>query len=130
MYGALSTTSIARATPAQNPRSATRTCRCGGYIGATGNVIYQRTRSRVGAAALSARRAMRPPEGTRVFASAAPRSQAAGSRTDSPGENCSVLLTGRPEQDLVDVHVLRLAHREHDHAGERVGGDGRLLVEP
>ena len=34
------------------------------------------------------------------------------------------LLAGRAEQDLVDIHVLRLAHGEHHHVGEGVGGQG------
>ena len=52
---------------------------------------------------------------------------------DEPGRNASprgsIFLTCRPEQDLVDVHVLRLAHREHDHVRKGVSGNGRLLVE-
>src|SRR5438093_3844342 len=36
------------------------------------------------------------------------------------------LLAGRSEKDFVDVHVLRLAHREDHHGGERVGREGDL----
>ena len=34
------------------------------------------------------------------------------------------LLAGRPEQDLVDVHLFRLAHGEGHHGGEGVGREG------
>jgi len=36
------------------------------------------------------------------------------------------LLAGRSKKDFVDVHVLRLAHREGHHGGERVGREGDL----
>src|SRR5712692_1575867 len=40
---------------------------------------------------------------------------------------CSELLARGPEQDLVHVHLLRLAHGEGDHACERLGGKRRLV---
>src|SRR5258707_5863140 len=46
--------------------------------------------------------------------------------TDMPA---SEFLLGRPVQDLVDVHVLRLAHRERDRSRERVGRNRHLLIE-
>jgi hypothetical protein len=41
----------------------------------------------------------------------------------------SELLRGRSVQDLVDVHVLRLAHGERHQVREGVGGNGDALVE-
>lgn len=41
----------------------------------------------------------------------------------------SQFLPGRSEQDLVDIHVVRLAHGEGHHICEGFGGDGVLLVE-
>src|SRR5215213_9203172 len=41
----------------------------------------------------------------------------------------SAFLPRRSEQDLVDLHVFRLAHGEEHHTGEGVGGNGDTLVE-
>ena len=39
----------------------------------------------------------------------------------------SELLRQRPQHDLVDASIGRLFNREGDGAGDRVGGDGRLV---
>ena len=40
-----------------------------------------------------------------------------------------IRLLGWPEQDLVDVDVLRLAHRKDNRSGKRVGRDRNLVIE-
>src|SRR5437867_787015 len=52
----------------------------------------------------------------------------------APGSNVTLaptlqLLTRRPIQDLVDVHVLRLADGERDRPGERLGRNRDRLIE-
>src|SRR5256885_1557114 len=46
------------------------------------------------------------------------------SRARSP--SLSQLLADRSKKDFVDVNVVRLAHREHHHAGEGVGRERDL----
>src|SRR6516162_2368189 len=60
---------------------------------------------------------------------AASRGAATGSWIVVIDMPASEFLPGRPVKDLVDVHVLRLAHRERDRPGERAGRNRHLVIE-